>query len=422
MRASTLPFELFVAVRYLRAKRKQVVISIITFIAVLGVGLGVFAMIVAMAFATGVREEWQVKLLEGTAHINLLRRDGRGFEDYPAVERQLLALPRVTAAAATVYQNVLLQTPAESGAAIIKGVDCTALPDPSQANEVYRTMAEGRADALCAAAAPEEELDPLVLGKELADNLKVRVGDTVKVLSPAGRLTPEGLAPRLRSFRVMGLFKSGLSDYDSTWAYTNLDAMRRLTGTAEVAEVIQLKVSDVDAVKEISREILARLGSEYSTQDWQQLNQQLYVALNFQKTGWALLFVIIIALGALNIVTTLSMMVLEKNRDIAILLSMGTAKRSILRIFLFQGLIIGAVGTLLGVLTGVGFSLYAHHRQLIQLPQSELFGVSSFVPFKVLPTDVAIVAATALLISLTAGLYPAWKASRNRPVEGLRYE
>ena len=189
-----------------------------------------------------------------------------------------------------------------------------------------------------------------------------------------------------------------------------------------MAALIQIKVSDVDAVKEIDQEIINQLGQEYTTQDWQQLNQQLYVALNFQKIGWALLFIIIIALGALNIVTTLIMMVMEKNRDIAILLSMGTTTRSILRIFLLQGLIIGAIGTFIGCVFGIGFSIYADSHHLIHVSQSEILGVSNYVPFKVIPMDVLFVVVSAMAISLLAGLYPAWKASRNRPVEGLRYE
>src|SRR5581483_6255740 len=401
---STIPFELFVAARYLRAKRKQVVISIITFIAVAGVALGVFAMIVAMAFATGVREDWQVKLLEGTSHINLLRRDGKGMEDYHSIEQQLMQVPRVTAAAASLYNDVLIQSPANSSGGIMKGVDCNALPNPQQANEVFRTIAQGSAQALCSAQNSEDDLDKIVLGKDLAEKLKSEVGSVVTIISPSSRLTPEGLAPRCRSFRVVGIFKSGLTDYDSSWAYANLDALGHLNGSQNVAELIQIKVSDVDAVKDIDKAIISNLGPEYDTQDWQQLNQQLYIALNFQKTGWALLFVIIIALGALNIVTTLIMMVMEKNRDIAILLSMGTTPRSVLRIFLLQGLIIGAIGTILGSVLGVGFSIYANNKHLIQISQSELFGVSSYVPFKVLPTDVVIVIASAMLISLLAGL------------------
>ena len=420
--ASTIPFELFIATRYLRAKRKQVVISVITFIAVAGVALGVFAMILAMAFATGVREDWQVKLLEGTSHINLQRRDGRGIEDYRSVEERVVRVPRITAAAATLYHDVLIQTPQQTSSAIMKGVDCNGLPDAKHSNEVYRTIAEGNPDDLCSAKASEDDPDAIILGKELSEKLKAGIGGTVTVLSPSGRLTPEGLVPRFRTFRVVGVFKSGLSDYDSSWAYANLDSMAHLTGEQNVAQLIQIKVSDVDAVKAIDKDLIDAVGKEYDTQDWQELNRQLYLALNFQKVGWALLFVIIIALGALNIVTTLIMMVMEKNRDIAILLSMGTTRRSILRIFLFQGLVIGAIGTFLGCLVGVGFSLYADSHHLIKIAQSELLGVSSYVPFKVLPVDVLIVITSAVAISLLAGLYPAWKASRNRPVEGLRYE
>ena len=223
--ASTIPFEIFIAIRYLRAKRKQVVISIITFIAVAGVALGVFAMILALAFSTGVREDWQVKLLEGTSHINLLRRDDKGIEDYHALEQRLMQIPRVTAAAATLYHDVLLQTPQGPSGGIVKAVDCNALPDAKHANEVFKTIFEGSADALCPAAVSDEDLDPIVLGKILPTNEKSQFGSTVTVISPSGRLTPEGLVPRFRSFRVVGIFKSGLTDYDSTWAYANLDSM-----------------------------------------------------------------------------------------------------------------------------------------------------------------------------------------------------
>lgn len=414
----TLPYELFIAIRYLRARRKQVVISVITLIAILSILFGVMSLVIALALMTGVREDAQNKILEGTAHINVLRKDNRVIEDYHLLVEEIEKLPHVRAAAATVYQQALAQSQTRSTGIILKGVDPAARRD---ANEVFRTLVEGTAEDLLSQDPASADADTIVLGVSLAQDLNVSVGDTITVLTPEGRLTPAGLAPRFRSFRITGLFKSGLHEYDSTWGYVSLAALQRLIGAPSVADVIQVKVDDIYAVKSISQEILAAIGGEYAAKDWQELNQPIFAALSIQKGASLVFFLLVIGLGALNIITTLVMMVMEKTRDIAILVSMGATHRSIMRIFLWQGLILGFLGTVLGTALGVGFSWYANHDRLIAFANEDLFYLS-YLPFHVLPTDVLLVIFSSMAISLLAAWYPAWRASKYDPVEGIRYE
>lgn len=414
----TLPYELFIAIRYLRARRKQVVISVITVIAILSILFGVMSLVIALALMTGVREDAQNKILEGTAHINILRKDNTPIDDYQSLVRKVEALPHVRAAAATTYQQALAQSQTRSAGIILKGVDPSARRD---ANEVFRTLVEGSAESLIAADTGSAHEDTIVLGISLAQDLSVSVGGTVTIISTEGRLTPAGLAPRIRTLRIAGIFKSGLHEYDSSWGYVSLASLRKLIGSSNVADVVQVKVDDIYAVKSISSEILRSIGGEYATKDWQELNQPIFAALSIQKGASLVFFLLVIGLGALNIITTLVMMVMEKARDIAILVSMGATRRGIMKIFLWQGLILGLLGTVFGTVLGVMFSWYANRSRLISFSNEDIFYLS-YLPFRVLPSDVLLVVLASMSIALLAAWYPAWRASRYDPVEGLRYE
>src|SRR5262245_17350018 len=363
-----MPYELFIALRYLRAKRKQVMISVITVIAIAAVAAGVASLIIVLAMMTGFRQEFQAKILSGTAHLNLTHKERRPIEGYRELVRRLSSLPHIRSASATLYQRVLIQGEKDTDGAILKGVDMNAPPD---ANEVFQFTVEGAPQSL---AEPETDadtgakVDRIILGRELARTVGLKIGDVATIISPQGHLTPVGLAPRYRDFKVAGLFASGLSDYDATWAYISLEAAQRLSGAEDVAEIIQMKVDDVDAVKRIGDEVLGAVGDDYEVQDWQQLNAPIYSALSYEKylTGVALL--IVIGIAALNIITVLIMIVMEKHRDIAILKSMGATNRSVMYLFMAQGVLIGIVGIIVGVGLGIGFCVLANGHQLIKLP------------------------------------------------------
>jgi len=432
----SMPYELFIALRYLRARRRQAAVSVITAIAVAGITLGVAALVIAQALITGFRADVQDKVLQGTAHINLLKADNGGIENYRDLVERVRSAPGVSAASATIYAQVLLSAHGRQEYAVLKGVD---LNSPREAKEVFSTVIEGDPARLKPAPSnrppaksltgqglekePEEESsEGIILGKQLAQAMALRVDDVVTAISSQTRLTPAGLQPRPRytRFRVAGIFYSGLYEYDAKWAYIALPAAQRVKASGDAAEVIQMKVADIYAVKEIGERVLAIAGRDFVTSDWQELNRPLFAALQLQHYVVLVFFALLIAIAALNIITTLTMMVIEKNRDIAILRAQGSTPRSIRRIFMLQGLVIGLIGAASGLLLGLGLSWLANHYKLISIP-GEIYAVSH-VTLKVESVDCAIVAVLAVIICLLATIYPARTAARLMPVEALRHE
>lgn len=415
-----MPYELFIALRYLRAKRKQVMISVITIIAIAAVAMGVASLIVVLAMMTGFRQEFQAKILSGTAHLNLTHKERQPIENYRALVSRLRSLPHIRSASATLYQRVLIQGQKDTEGAILKGVEMSAAHD---ANEVFQFTVEGNPQSLAEPETDSEsgtKIDRIILGRELARTVGLKAGDVATIISPQGHLTPVGLAPRYRDFKVAGIFASGLSDYDETWAYISLEAAQRLSGAEDVAEIIQMKVDDVDAVKQIGAEVLAEVGDDYEVQDWQQLNAPIYSALSYEKylTGVALL--IVIGIAALNIITVLIMIVMEKHKDIAILKSMGATNRSVMYLFMAQGVSIGIVGIIIGVVIGTGFCYFANGHHWIKLPPGAY--AIDYLPFHATTMDVVIVAAVTVAISFLSTIFPSLSAARLNPIEALRYE
>jgi lipoprotein-releasing system permease protein len=414
------PYELFIALRYLRAKRKQVVISVITLIAIGAVAAGVASLIIVLAMMTGFREEFQAKILSGTAHLNLLRKDGHNIENSQEIVQKLSGLPHIRSASPTLYQRVLIQGTKDTDGAIIKGVDMNA---PRETNEIFQFTNEGDPQALTTSDTDAEtgaSIDNIIIGQDLAQAIGLKVGNIATIISPHGHLTPVGMSPRYRDFKVVGTFASGLADYDATWAYISLEAAKRLSGSEDVVQLIQIKVDDVDDVKQIGSQVLQAMGDEFAVQDWQELNAPIYTALSYEKLLSGIALLIVIGIAALNIITVLIMIVMEKQRDIAILKSMGATHRSVMWVFMLQGLMIGTVGLLIGIVSGTAFCSIANAKRLIKLPPGAY--ALDYLPFHVNIADILIVALVTIVISFVSTIYPAWSASRLNPVEGLRYE
>ncbi len=416
-----MPYELFIALRYLRAKRRQTAVSVITGVAILGITVGVAALLVALALIKGFRTEIQDKILQGTAHLNLLKADGGNIENYRELAAQISTVPGVLAASATSYEPILLTSGDRSEQAILKGVDTAA---PVSANEIFAITIEGDAKQLHQPLAQAGVANPpgIIVGKELARVLGLQLNSSVTVVSAAASLTPAGMLPRPRytSFQVAGFFASGLYEYDSKWAYIALDALQQLSGKGDTAGVIQMRVADIYAVNEVGARVQAKTGAAFITNNWQELNRPLFAALQLQQRVVVVFFILLIAIATLNIITTLTLMVVEKHRDIAILRAQGATAASVGRIFCFQGTAIGVSGTLCGFGLGVFLYWLINAYQLIAVP-AEIYSISH-VTLKLHIWDCVGVCLITVLISIIATLYPAYTATKLRPIEVLRYE
>ncbi len=407
-------FELFVALRYLKAKRQQAVISVITVISVLGVMAGVAALVVALAINTGFREELQNRLLGAMANINLLHPADNTIENYDELAARLARLPHVIADAPAVYEEVLISGKKRGQGVILKGVD----PQREvRVADLLNRLKEGSLQGLSEHAGNS---DPLLIGKELARQLGVFVGDTVQVTSPRGYLTPFEVVPKFRHFRIVGVFDSGFYDFDATWAFTNLEAAQRLFDLSNVASVIAFKIDDIYGAPEIAEEIRKTAGPGFTATTWMEQNHSLLAALSLERLVEVLTIGLIIFVAALNILITLAMMVMEKNRDIAVLVSMGARKRQVWAVFTLHGLLIGFVGTVLGLALGYAISWVGNSYHLIPLP-ADVYAFA-WVPFHTRAWDGVWIAVAALAISFLATLYPSLSAARLNPVEILRYE
>lgn len=416
-------FELFVALRYLRAKRKQTMVSVISAISVLGIAAGVMALVIALALSTGFREDIQGKIVGATSHINLIHLDNSILVDVQTLEEKTRNTPHITGCSPAIFNQVFIISATRNQGAVLKGID----PEKEQeVSDFFAHISEGDPQALKqreTASNPDEPPPPdnIIIGKEMARTLAAALGDTLKVLYPRGKLSPFGLTASEKTFRVAAIFESGLYDYDANWAYVSLDSARRLFSFPKnSASALQYKTDDIEGVEKIAQAVRAAAGPGFATSTWIDLNRPLFTALKLEKLALFITISLIVFVASLNIVTTLIMMVLEKQRDIAVLTAMGATTQTIMSVFMLQGLIIGIAGTILGGILGVSASWVLDTYRLIHL-QAEVYSIP-YVPFHVRIWDVVLVSGTALLISFLATIYPARSASRLDPVEILRYE
>ena len=432
-------FELFIASRYLRAKRRQAVISVITAISIIGVAAGVASLIIALAINNGFRQDLQERLLGSTAHVDLMRVQSDGIRNWRELLARMQQQPHVTAASPAVYEQVLVSRGARATGAVIKGV----LPEyDSKVSDILKSVKLGSAGALatsyscagvvagyvspdnCSPVSSKQPgvngLAPIVLGKDMADDLGAGVGSVVLVTSPQGELTPLGLIPKYVRFQVVGIFNSGFFDYDKSWAYVRLADAQQLFGLGDVISVIEFKVDDLYKANDIGRELEQAAGKGFMTTSWMEQNRALFRALRLERVVTFITIGLIVFVAALNILISLIMMVMEKTRDIAVLVSMGARKSQVRRIFIAQGVLIGVVGTVLGLMAGFGISWLGGRYHFISLAP-EVYSID-YVPFAPRVLDGLIVALVALGISFVATIYPSWTASRILPAEALRYE
>jgi len=404
------PFELHIALRYLLAKRKQAFISVISFISTLGVTVGVMALVIALALMTGLQQEVRDRILGSNPHIYVWNT--RGIVDYHAEADKLRAMPHVLGAAPAVLGQGLISASGESQPVQIKGID---LDLEQQVTNLKEAVTAGSLDAL----RPRPgEVDGIMLGKDLAARLGVTTGDSVSLVLGM-TLSPMGPLPRFRRLKVAGLFSLGLIELDSTQGFVDIDVARRLLDKEHV-DLIQLRVDDIYAAPRIAGALTDRLGPNYVTQNWAEMNKTLFSALGLEKIAISLSIGLIVMVAALNIVASLILLVMEKHRDIAILKTMGAGARSVTLVFMMQGLIIGFVGTSVGATAAVAICQILTRYKLIKVP-ADVYQVS-FMPFRVLPIDFVLVVIGAIAICFAATIYPSRQAAKLDPVQALRYE
>jgi lipoprotein-releasing system permease protein len=443
-------FELFIARRYLRAKRRQAFIGIITGISIAGVAAGVASLVIALAINNGFRQDLQQRLLGSTSHISLQRIADDGIKDWPALLDRLSKQPHVVAAAPAIFEQVLISRGPRARGAVLKGM----IPRyERKVGDLLSTVKEGSADALNettenphfsqtqgevghpSSVVPEDTqspdslaaveqrvaaMPPIVLGRDMADNLGASVGSVVLVTSPQGELTPFGMVPKYNRFRVVGIFNSGFYDYDSSWAFARLSDAQRLFGLGDLISVIEFKIDDIYQADKITTQLEDAAGKGFMATNYLQQNKALFNALRLERLVTFITIGLIVFVAALNILISLIMMVMEKTKDIAVLLSMGTRKAQVRNVFIAQGVLIGVIGTMIGLVVGYAISYAGGHYHIISL-SPEVYSID-YVPFAPRLLDGLIVAIVAIGVSFVATLYPSWSAASILPAEALRYE
>ena len=416
-RLNGMRFELFIAARYLRAKRRQAVTGVVTAISVVGVAAGVGALIVALAITNGMRRDLEARLLGSTAHVDLMRIAADGMKDWQPLVKRLRQLPHVTAAAPGLYGQVLISRGAKSAGGLIKGV----VPEQEKTvSDLLQSVREGSAAGLEDSGQTEAGTPGIVIGKDMAEALGAGVQDTVLVTSPQGRLTPLGIVPGYQKFRVVGVFASGFYQYDSSYAFMRLGDAQRLFSEPDVISVISFKVDDLYRAKDVGREIEQAAGGGFQATNWMEQNRELFRALKLEQVVTFIVLALIVCVAALNILIALTMMVMEKTKDIAVMMGFGVTAAQVRRVFLLQGMMISVVGTAFGMVLGFGLSWAGGHYRFIHL-DAAVYSLD-YLPFAPRWVDALIVGAVSLGVSALATMYPSASAARVLPAEALRYE
>ena len=427
-------FELFIATRYLRAKRRQAVIGVVTGISIAGVAAGVASLIVALAINNGFSQDLQSRLLGSSSHVMLLRIQADGIKNWQPLLDRLVKTPHVIAGAPSIYDQVLISRGSHAAGAQLKGV----IPSyERKVSDLLQTVKVGSAvplepaseppppasaspDDLSAVQARVAAMPPIILGKDMADSLGATVGSIVLVTSPQGDLTPFGLVPKYERFKVVGVFDSGFYDYDANWAFTSLNAAQKLFSLGDIVTVLEFKVDDIYKAGDIGQQLQQEAGQGFMATNWMEQNKALFKALKLEKVVTFITIGLIVFVAALNILISLIMMVMEKTKDIAVLRSMGARKSQVQRIFMAQGMLVGVIGTVIGLFIGYAISYIGARYHFIAL-SPEVYSID-YVPFAPHVLDGVFVALVSIGVSLIATIYPSISASRIYPAEALRYE
>ena len=409
-------FELFIGGRYLRAKQKQAFIALITYLSIAGVAVGVMALIVVIAVMSGFEADLKARILGGQAHVILMRSSGP-LEKYREVMRNAEAVDGIAATTPFIYSQVMLRTASATTGAVLRGID------PETVGRVMKTLESVKVPETGPAGSGEDALNRLpgiVLGRELAKNLGAVQGDVVHLISPRGMLSPTGHVPAMKAFRVTGYFESGMYEFDQTFAYINLHDAQRLLRMGDSVTGIEIRVNDMYQAREVADALVAQLGSGYYARDWMQMNRNLFKALKLERRVMFIILTLIVLVAAFNIASSLIMLVMGKTKDIAILKAMGATDRSIRKIFVFNGMVIGVIGTSLGLLLGVILCSLLKRYNIHELT-GDIYYFTTQLPVKMEGLDVIAIVVAALAICFFATLYPARQAARLNPVEAIRY-
>ena len=414
-------YELFIGLRYLKAKRKKTFISIITFISAMGVAVGVMALIIVLSVMTGFENDLREKIVGVNAHLVVLEI-GKGMKNYNEVAGRIKTISGVAGTTAFTYNQAMLSSRGGVMGVVVRGLDIKTAGDVTV---LPRKMKEGNLEGLRLPIrelydTPEMLLPGIVIGRELAKNLGISIGDEVNLVSPLGTMTVMGAVPRMVRFKVVGIFEFGMYEYDSSIAFISIENSQKFFRLDDLVTGIEVRIDNIYRAKEIGDRIQNMLGAPFWTRTWMEMNKNLFSALKLEKVAMFVILVLIIMVAAFNIVSTLIMVVMEKAKDIAVLKSMGATSGGIMRIFMVEGLVIGIAGTITGIMGGVAGCMLLKKYQFIKLP-SDVYYIST-LPVMMDPFLIGIIAVSAVSITFLATLYPSWQASRLDPVEIIRYE